>query len=59
MQALKDIQQVGAKISELHAGFIINFNKANAKDVKEIIEYAKAQVYEKFNRKYSSYKNKL
>lgn len=41
----------GAKISELHAGFIINTGNATAKDVLELIEYTRKKVYEKFNKK--------
>lgn len=41
----------GAKISELHAGFIINVGSATAKDVLELIEYTRKKVYEKFNKK--------
>jgi UDP-N-acetylmuramate dehydrogenase len=39
----------GAKISEKHANFIINFNKANEKDVKKLITLAKRKVKNKFN----------
>ena len=39
----------GAKVSEKHAGFIVNFNKATAEDVINLIEYVKKKVYEKFN----------
>lgn len=40
----------GAKISELHAGFIINQKDATAKDVLELVEYTKKVVKEKFNK---------
>ncbi len=38
----------GAQVSEKHAGFIINKGGATAKDVLELIEIIKAEVYEKF-----------
>lgn len=45
---LKGYQIGGAQISEKHAGFIINKNNATAKDVIELMEYTKKQVYDKF-----------
>jgi len=39
----------GAMVSKKHAGFIINFNHAKAKDVRDLIRYIKQKVYEKFN----------
>ena len=45
---LKGYSIGGAKISELHAGFIINYNNATANDVKELIKYAQNTVFEKF-----------
>lgn len=41
----------GAKISKLHAGFIINIGNATAKDVLELVQYVTDKVYEKFNKK--------
>ncbi len=38
----------GAQVSEKHAGFIINKGGATAKDVLELIEIIKSEVYEKF-----------
>ena len=38
----------GAKISEKHAGFIINYDGATSDDVKNLIEYAQNAVFEKF-----------
>lgn len=38
----------GAQISEKHAGFIINKGDATGKDVRSLIGYVKASVYEKF-----------
>ena len=45
---LKGYEIGGAKISEKHAGFIINNNNATAKDVLELIEYVQNKVMEKF-----------
>ena len=41
----------GAKVSEKHAGFIINDGNATAKDVIDLIEYIKKKVYEKYKIK--------
>ncbi len=38
----------GAEVSEKHAGFIINKGGATAKDVLELIEIIKTEIYEKF-----------
>ena len=48
---LKGYQIGGAQISEKHAGFIINKNNATAKDVINLMEYTKEQVYKKFGKK--------
>lgn len=45
---LKGFTIGGAKVSEKHAGFIINAGNATAKDVLDLIEYIKEKVYEKF-----------
>ena len=45
---LKGFKIGGAKISEKHAGFIINEGNATAKDVLDLVEYVKKKVYEKF-----------
>ena len=45
---LKGYQIGGAKISEKHAGFIINQGNATAKDVLDLINYVKKKVYEKY-----------
>lgn len=45
---LKGYSIGGAMISELHAGFIINFNNATCADVKNLIEYTQKTVFEKF-----------
>lgn len=48
---LKGYEIGGAKISELHAGFIINEKKeATSKDILELIAYTKQKVYEKFGK---------
>lgn len=38
---LKGVQCGGAMVSPIHAGFIVNFNNAKAKDVKRLINYIK------------------
>lgn len=45
---LKGYQIGGAMISKKHAGFIVNFNNATAKDILQLAEYVKEQVYKKF-----------
>ena len=45
---LKGKRSGGAKISEKHANFIVNFNKAKAKDVLVLINLVKKQVKKKF-----------
>jgi len=44
---LKGFSIGGANISEKHSNFIINYNNATSKDIKEIIEYTKKVVFEK------------
>ena len=46
---LKGYSIGGAKISEKHAGFIINKGNAKAEDILKLIEFVKQKVYEKFN----------
>ena len=41
----------GAKVSDKHAGFIINEENATAKDILDLIEYVQNTVYEKTNKK--------
>jgi len=48
---LKGYQIGGARVSEKHAGFIVNYNGATAKDVLDLIKYIKQKVYEKFGIK--------
>lgn len=45
---LKGERRGGAMISAKHPNFIINFDKAKAADVKELIALAKEKVFEKF-----------
>lgn len=46
---LKNFAIDGAKFSEVHANWIINFNNANAKNIIELINLAKKKVKEQFN----------
>lgn len=46
---LKGYSIGGAKISEKHANFIVNYNNATAEDIKELIDYIKEKVKEKYN----------
>lgn len=48
---LKGFQIGGAKVSEKHAGFIINYDNATAKDVIDLIKYVKEKVDEKYGIK--------
>jgi len=45
---LKGTQVGGAKISEMHANFIVNTGSASAEDIKALIELAKAEVERRF-----------
>ncbi len=47
---LKGFSIGGAKISDLHAGFIVNTGNATAKDVLELIEFTKQEVYKRFRK---------
>ena len=47
---LKGYSIGGAEVSNKHAGFIINKEKATAKDVLELSKYVKKQVKKKFNK---------
>ncbi len=47
---LKGYQIGGAKVSEKHAGFLINIGNATAEDMLELITYVKEQVKEKFGK---------
>ncbi|MGN1081403.1 MAG: UDP-N-acetylenolpyruvoylglucosamine reductase, partial [Acutalibacteraceae bacterium] len=37
----------GARVSEKHAGFIVNSGEASAEDVKQLAEHIKKTVYKK------------
>lgn len=45
---LKGYKIGGAKVSEKHAGFIVNEGNATAKDVIDLIEYVKKKIYDKY-----------
>lgn len=46
---LKGYSIGGAKVSEKHANFIVNYNNATAEDIMSLIEYIKEKVKEKYN----------
>lgn len=48
---LKGYSIGGAKVSEKHAGFVINTGNATAKDIIELVKYVQNKVYEKFGKK--------
>ena len=39
----------GAKVSEKHANFIINYNNATREDIKSLMEYVQKKVKEEYN----------
>lgn len=45
----KGLIKGGAKVSEKHANFIINYNNATASDIKELIDFIKEEVKDKYN----------
>lgn len=45
---LKGFRRGGAKISEKHANFVVNEDKAKAKDVLELMKIAQEKVWERF-----------
>ena len=45
---LRGLSVGGAKVSEKHAGFIVNFNHASPEDIKNLITQVRRQVKEKF-----------
>lgn len=45
---LKGYTVGGAKISEKHGGFIVNFNQATGEDIIRVIEHVKKCVFERF-----------
>ncbi len=46
---LKGLRKGGAQISEKHANFIINRDHASAQDIKDLIEFTKEAVLEKYH----------
>ena len=46
---LKGTKRGGAQVSEKHAGFIVNTGHATSKDVKDLAEHVKEQVYKSFS----------
>ncbi len=46
--ALKGYRIGGAMVSEKHAGFVINYDHATSKDIYELIEHIKKEVYMRF-----------
>ena len=46
---LKGYKIGGAEVSTKHAGFIVNSNHATSKDILNLSEYVKSEVYKKFN----------
>ena len=46
---LKGLSKGGAQISKKHANFIINKNNAKARDIKELMDFTKNLVKEKYN----------
>ena len=46
---LKGLQIGGAKISEIHANFIVNTGEATAKDFLALVQIAEKEVKKKFN----------
>ena len=48
---LRGFRLGGAAVSSKHCGFVINYDNATSKDVKDLIQYVKDRVYEKFGVK--------
>lgn len=48
---LKGARIGGAMVSTKHAGFIVNYSNATAKDVLNLIKYVKEKIYEKYGIK--------
>lgn len=46
---LKGLSCGGAKVSEKHANFIINYNKASVNDVLQLIKIIKDKVFQRYN----------
>lgn len=51
LAGLKGFQIGGAQVSEKHAGFVINLDKATAKDIYLLMRYVKNTLLEKFGTK--------
>ena len=47
---LKGYSIGGAKVSEKHAGFVINTDNATAQDVLDLVKYVKDTIYKKFGK---------
>lgn len=47
---LKGYQIGGAIVSDIHAGFVVNAGNATAKDVLDLVEHIKKEVYHKFQK---------
>ena len=45
----KGLEKGGAKVSDKHANFIINYNNAKASDIKELIDFIQNEVKEKYD----------
>lgn len=45
---LRGLSVGGAKVSEKHAGFIVNYNNASSEDIKLLIDEVRARVAQKF-----------
>lgn len=45
---LRGLTVGGAKVSEKHAGFIVNFNHATPEDIKQLMDQVRGKVKEKF-----------
>ncbi|MFA6463368.1 MAG: hypothetical protein WCT51_05020 [Candidatus Shapirobacteria bacterium] len=45
---LKGFSINGAKISEKHANFIVNFDKATSSDIFNLMQFIQQKVFEKF-----------
>lgn len=48
---LRGFRLGGAAVSSKHCGFVINYDNATSRDVKDLIQYVKDSVYEKFGVK--------
>lgn len=48
---LRGFRLGGAAVSSKHCGFVINYDNATSKDIKDLIKHIQRQVYEKFGVK--------